>query len=94
MKTTDGGKNWVEKQVNVKPGYYEALAIFFLDENTGILGGLRYLDNGKIEGESYFTKNAGQSWNIKSEYVNLNKVKLVNNNIFASGKSLYKISIP
>lgn len=92
--TFDGGKNWIEKQVAIEAGLYEALSIMFLDENSGIIGGIRSLDNGKTEGESYFTTNSGNSWNVNFKYLNLNRIKIINYNIFASGKSFYKISFP
>lgn len=94
LKTTDGGKNWAEKFVPVIAGYYEELAIVFLNENSGIVGGLRYLDNGKVEGESYFTSDSGNSWISDSRYQNLNRIKIINNKIFATGKSFYKIKFP
>lgn len=72
---------------SVIAGYYEELAIVFLNENSGIVGGLRYLDTGKVEGESYFTSDSGNSWISDSSYQNLNRIKLINNKIFASGKS-------
>ncbi|MEZ4821054.1 MAG: YCF48-related protein [Ignavibacteria bacterium] len=94
LSTTNGGKNWIQKQFQTDAGYYESLGIFFLNENSGIIGGMRYLDNGNVEGESYFTTNSGSSWFIDTNYINLNRIKLNNNNILASGKSFYNIKFP
>ncbi len=94
LKTSNSGEKWIEYEFKIIESRYEALSIFFLNENYGIIGGLRYLDNGNIEGESYFTTNAGISWTLNSNYLNLNRIKLNNNQIFASGKSFYKIILP
>ena len=94
LKTTDGGKSWTEKFISITAGYYEELGIIFLNENSGIVGGLRYFDNGKVEGESYFTTNSGSSWFIDTNYINLNRIKLNNKYILASGKKFYKIKFP
>jgi len=92
LKTIDGGLTWKEYSFIIQPGY-EALSIIFIDEKTGWVGGMRNLEDGSVSGESYTTTDNGSNWKPNFNYLNVNRFKFMNNNIYASGKSFYKIPL-
>lgn len=94
LKTTNKGISWTKKNVQIKPGWYEELGIIFINNKSGMIGGMRILDNGEVKGESYYTTNEGDSWQIYPNCINVNRLRKVNGKVFASGKFFYKITLP
>ncbi|MFZ1321420.1 MAG: hypothetical protein WAT71_07675 [Ignavibacteria bacterium] len=92
LKTINGGLTWKEYSFTIQPGY-EALSIIFIDEKTGLIGGMRNLEDGNVSGESYITTNNGINWKQNLNYLNVNRFKYSNGNLFASGKYFYKIPL-
>jgi len=55
---------------------------------------MRFLKDGYVSGESYRTENAGVKWLTDTNFLNVNRFRLVHKNIYAVGKNFYKIQSP
>ncbi|MFZ1322767.1 MAG: hypothetical protein WAT71_14515 [Ignavibacteria bacterium] len=93
IKTTNKGNTWEEKSFKVKESGYGMLGIYFENSDTGYIGGMRISDE-SINGENYYTINGGKNWLPDFRFANINKFRKVGEQLFASGKNFYKITIP
>lgn len=84
LKTTDGGNNWVIK--NITNNHFSLQGIGFVNDNIGWAGG--YYGNNLFE-----TVDGGDNWSAVPAVTNLNRIrKLSDTLLWASGKRLYKIT--
>ncbi len=91
LKTTDGGKTWLQNQFRAE-GRFSAQGIGFITPNIGWIGSWPGAD--MDERVSYETTNGGRTWK-KVDYagVNVNRIRVLNDNLaYAIGTNVYRIS--